>query len=219
MSKATATWHTPPGWPPAPTGWTPAYGWTPDPAWPPAPPGWQFWTGRPNPGLYGVPPGATKRTATSGKVVALLVVGLLLFGGCTAAVIAGSNSTQPTPSVAAEAPASPPVVNPEATDGNRSACTEASKIIADSASVFTDVGKGAALAGDAAAKAGEVQTKLRGVAGTASGDIGSTLSNLADNFGRVRVEVVTGDTGGLSVTAPLVVAEENHLVGICSGIF
>lgn len=35
--------NTPPGWPPAPVGWTPAAEWQPDPAWPPAPYGWNFW--------------------------------------------------------------------------------------------------------------------------------------------------------------------------------
>lgn len=33
----------PPGWPPAPPGFTPQPGWQPDPAWPPPPPGWQLW--------------------------------------------------------------------------------------------------------------------------------------------------------------------------------
>jgi hypothetical protein len=33
----------PPGWPPAPEGFTPPPDWRPDPAWPPAPPGWQLW--------------------------------------------------------------------------------------------------------------------------------------------------------------------------------
>jgi hypothetical protein len=33
----------PPGWPPAPEGYTPPPGWQPDPSWPPAPPGWQLW--------------------------------------------------------------------------------------------------------------------------------------------------------------------------------
>jgi hypothetical protein len=33
----------PPGWPPAPPGWSPPPGWQPDPAWPPPPPGWQLW--------------------------------------------------------------------------------------------------------------------------------------------------------------------------------
>ena len=33
----------PPGWPPAPEGWTPPPGWNPDPSWPAAPPGWQLW--------------------------------------------------------------------------------------------------------------------------------------------------------------------------------
>jgi hypothetical protein len=33
----------PPGWPPAPPGWSPPSGWQPDPDWPPPPPGWQLW--------------------------------------------------------------------------------------------------------------------------------------------------------------------------------
>jgi hypothetical protein len=33
----------PPGWPPAPAGWTPPPGWTPPADWPPLPPGWQLW--------------------------------------------------------------------------------------------------------------------------------------------------------------------------------
>jgi hypothetical protein len=33
----------PPGWPPAPPGWTPPPGWLPPPNLPPAPPGWRFW--------------------------------------------------------------------------------------------------------------------------------------------------------------------------------
>jgi len=33
----------PPGWPAAPTDWTPSAGWAPDPSWPPAPEGWQLW--------------------------------------------------------------------------------------------------------------------------------------------------------------------------------
>jgi hypothetical protein len=33
----------PPGWPPAPAGWTPHDGWEPDPSWPSMPPGWPLW--------------------------------------------------------------------------------------------------------------------------------------------------------------------------------
>lgn len=33
----------PPGWPPAPAGWTSPAGWQPDPSWPPAPAGWPLW--------------------------------------------------------------------------------------------------------------------------------------------------------------------------------
>jgi hypothetical protein len=39
----------PPGWPPAPAGWTPPPGWQPDPSWPPPPPGWQLWVHAPAP--------------------------------------------------------------------------------------------------------------------------------------------------------------------------
>jgi hypothetical protein len=33
----------PPGWPPAPPGWTPPKGWRPDPSWPEPPAGWLLW--------------------------------------------------------------------------------------------------------------------------------------------------------------------------------
>lgn len=33
----------PPGWPPAPPGWTPPPGWQPDPSWPAPPAGWPLW--------------------------------------------------------------------------------------------------------------------------------------------------------------------------------
>lgn len=33
----------PPGWPPAPAGWTPPAGWHPDPSWPRPPDGWPLW--------------------------------------------------------------------------------------------------------------------------------------------------------------------------------
>jgi hypothetical protein len=36
-------YNPPPGWPPAPPGFTPPPGWQPDPSWPPPPPGWQLW--------------------------------------------------------------------------------------------------------------------------------------------------------------------------------
>lgn len=34
------TFNAPPGWPPAPVGWTPPLGWQPDAGWPPVPAGW-----------------------------------------------------------------------------------------------------------------------------------------------------------------------------------
>lgn len=36
-------YNPPPGWPPAPAGFTPEPGWQPDPSWPAPPPGWQLW--------------------------------------------------------------------------------------------------------------------------------------------------------------------------------
>jgi Domain of unknown function (DUF4190)/Septum formation len=36
-------YNPPPGWPPAPPGFTPPPGWQPDPSWPTPPPGWQLW--------------------------------------------------------------------------------------------------------------------------------------------------------------------------------
>jgi len=36
-------YNPPPGWPPAPEGFTPPPGWQPDPSWPAPPPGWQLW--------------------------------------------------------------------------------------------------------------------------------------------------------------------------------
>jgi Domain of unknown function (DUF4190)/Septum formation len=36
-------YNPPPGWPPAPEGFSPSPGWQPDPSWPPPPPGWQLW--------------------------------------------------------------------------------------------------------------------------------------------------------------------------------
>jgi hypothetical protein len=36
-------YNQPPGWPPAPAGFTPPPGWRPDPSWPPPPAGWPVW--------------------------------------------------------------------------------------------------------------------------------------------------------------------------------
>lgn len=43
MTDSRGVFNPPPGWPPAPPGWTPPKGWTPDPSWPEPPPGWQLW--------------------------------------------------------------------------------------------------------------------------------------------------------------------------------
>ena len=58
----------PPGWPPAPEGFTPQPGWQPDPSWPPPPAGWQLWVDEDQ------PPGTGP---TSGWAVAAFVLGLL----------------------------------------------------------------------------------------------------------------------------------------------
>jgi hypothetical protein len=39
----------PPGWPPAPEGWSPSEGWLPDKSWPTVPPGWKLWIEDPRP--------------------------------------------------------------------------------------------------------------------------------------------------------------------------
>lgn len=53
--------HTPPGWPAAPSGWQPDSTWRPDPSWPPAPAGWVFWSESPEPAA--AIPGAATLTA------------------------------------------------------------------------------------------------------------------------------------------------------------
>ena len=52
----TSRFNPPPGWPPAPAGWTPPPGWSPDPSWPSPPPGWQLWV---EDGADGGPAGAS----------------------------------------------------------------------------------------------------------------------------------------------------------------
>jgi hypothetical protein len=75
--------NAPPGWPPAPAGWTPPPGWQPDPSWPPPPPGWQLWVDAPAP--TGRP---VKKIAiiTAGSVLAVIVI-LVIIGA-----IAGGGS-------------------------------------------------------------------------------------------------------------------------------
>jgi hypothetical protein len=43
LSSSPMHFNPPPGWPPAPAGWTPPSGWQPDPSWPPIPAGWTLW--------------------------------------------------------------------------------------------------------------------------------------------------------------------------------
>ncbi|MDM4763855.1 hypothetical protein QT381_12635 [Galbitalea sp. SE-J8] len=42
-SAAGRRFRTPPGWPPAPEGWTPPHGWAPPAHWPAPPEDWRFW--------------------------------------------------------------------------------------------------------------------------------------------------------------------------------
>jgi hypothetical protein len=44
--SAEFVFNPPPGWPPAPAGWTPPPDWTPPSQWPAPPPGWQLWIPR-----------------------------------------------------------------------------------------------------------------------------------------------------------------------------
>jgi hypothetical protein len=60
-------YNPPPGWPPAPPGFTPAPGWQPNPSWPPPPPGWQLWVNddqRPGPLTTPPVPGHSTGSAT-----------------------------------------------------------------------------------------------------------------------------------------------------------
>jgi len=62
-------YNPPPGWPPAPPGFTPAPGWRPDPSWPTPPPGWQLWVNDdqlPTGSLPQQPPWAAAQTPESG---------------------------------------------------------------------------------------------------------------------------------------------------------
>jgi hypothetical protein len=43
LSSNPMHFNPPPGWPPAPAGWTPPSGWQPDPSWPSIPAGWPLW--------------------------------------------------------------------------------------------------------------------------------------------------------------------------------
>ena len=61
-----ARFNPPPGWPPAPEGWSPGPGWAPDPAWSPLPPGWQLWIEEP--AASGVPLDPTSLSAEPAPV-------------------------------------------------------------------------------------------------------------------------------------------------------
>jgi hypothetical protein len=66
----------PPGWPPAPKGWTPPPEWAPDPAWGPVPQGWPLWvTERANPRAWGL-----ASLSAAGWFVVLLAIGAAVAG-------------------------------------------------------------------------------------------------------------------------------------------
>lgn len=60
-------YNPPPGWPPAPAGFTPEPGWQPDPSWPPPPPGWQLWVSDDQPSAAAAPPWAPPKKSFPGQ--------------------------------------------------------------------------------------------------------------------------------------------------------
>lgn len=62
----TSRFNPPPGWPPAPAGWTPPPGWSPDPSWPSPPPGWQLWVDDGQP-TDGTPAGSSEDVSRFSK--------------------------------------------------------------------------------------------------------------------------------------------------------
>jgi hypothetical protein len=65
-------YNPPPGWPPAPPGFTPPPGWQPDPSWPAPPPGWQLWVNDdqlPTGSLPSRPPWETQTPQSSASTV------------------------------------------------------------------------------------------------------------------------------------------------------
>lgn len=111
-----ARFNPPPGWPPAPEGWSPGPGWAPDPAWPPLPPGWRLWVEEPT--APGVPldpasssveaapaPPADSKRAWYRKKRFLIPIGLVLLVGFLGG-LGQRNSSEPT--VAGPAPSSTP---------------------------------------------------------------------------------------------------------------
>jgi hypothetical protein len=117
----TIQFNPPPGWPPAPAGWTPPPGWQPDPSWPPPPPGWQLWVDAPAPAPAFAPAGgndgedgeqASRKgrrprlrrhpmrrivIIIGGSVLAVIVV-LVIIGAVTGAGGSGSGSGGGLPS-------------------------------------------------------------------------------------------------------------------------
>lgn len=60
-------YNPPPGWPPAPEGFSPGPGWQPDPSWPPAPPGWQLWVNDDEPTYGGAQYGGAQYGGSGGS--------------------------------------------------------------------------------------------------------------------------------------------------------
>jgi hypothetical protein len=71
-------WVPAPGWPDPPPGFLPTPGWAADPSWPPPPEGHLWWR---------FDPAALKRRRQ--KRLALAITGVLIVGGCTAALAVG----------------------------------------------------------------------------------------------------------------------------------
>lgn len=71
-------WVPAPGWPDPPPGFVPPPGWAPDPSWAPPPDGHVWWR---------LDEGTRKRRRR--KRLALAVTGVLVAGGCTAALTVG----------------------------------------------------------------------------------------------------------------------------------
>jgi hypothetical protein len=107
----------PPGWPPAPAGWTPPPGWQPDPSWPPPPPGWQLWVDAPAPAP--VPTGRpVKKIAiiSAGSVLAVIVV-LAIVGAIAGGGGSGSGgSTSATSILQSDGYTEFPAANPNSAD-------------------------------------------------------------------------------------------------------
>lgn len=113
------TFQSPPGWPQQPAGWSPPPGWTPDPSWPPPPAGWRFWVETPpataqaaGGGVLYQPSGPaaawfTRWWGIAGLAAALLVGGLVGFGGTSMRLSGGEDDPPVAPATATADPSAP----------------------------------------------------------------------------------------------------------------